>query len=128
MKKWYEITFSQEMGREVRATHPIWQGEIVAICELLVLSPHDTKYLDNTDLKYYTFKLNETQDCLVLGEGEIFNHSDQPNVSYDIITINGRQMMQFTAIKNIDVKEQLFIDYNKDVAVDTSKYVGVNLC
>src|SRR5665213_2381554 len=112
------------MGRGVMATSPIPQGNVVMICELLVLDQHDTRMVNMTELQHYTFKFNESQDCLVLGLGEIFNHSDTPSVSYKLIDKDGRKMMAFTALRTIFAGEQLFIDYNADTKVDVSSYIA----
>ena len=96
----------------------------LSYCEILVLSHEDTVITNRTELKHYTFKYNETQDCLVLGNGELFNHSDTPNVSYGIEQVDGRSMMVFRLIKPVLAGEQLFIDYNQDVQVETKEYVA----
>lgn len=111
----YSINYNSDFGRLIQANKTIYRGEIVTICELLVLSQVDTPVVNNTELQYYTFKYNETQDCLVLGDGEIFNHSDTPNVSYQIETIDGRSKMVFRALTDIPAHSQLFIDYSADV-------------
>lgn len=120
--KHYKITYSEQYGRELTASNPINAGEQITVCELLVLNKADTKLVDQTDLKYYVFKYNDTQDCIVLGDGEIFNHSDTPNVGYKLIDLDNRKVMLFYALKDIKPGEQLFTDYNSDVKVDTSSY------
>lgn len=122
----YYVKNTEEYGRGVYARQKHFSDSLVEVCELLVLSQIDTPIVNSTDLKYYTFKYNENQDCLVLGIGEIFNHSDTPNVKYELKDIGGRKMMVFTALRTIEQDEQMFIDYNSDVEVDTSKYT-VNL-
>jgi hypothetical protein len=69
----YVIKQNQEYGRYIESIKTISRGEIVSVCELLVLSQVDTVSVNKTELQYYTFSYNETQDCLVLGDGEIFN-------------------------------------------------------
>lgn len=127
MKYYIRIDQSLEMGREVRANVLLPRGLVIENCELLVLSPDDTIKVNETDLKYYTFKYTDKQDCLVLGIGEIFNHDVIPNVSYSIISQHGRDMMQFKALRDISIGEQLFIDYTSDVNVDSSEYINKNL-
>lgn len=123
-----KITFSEQFGREVTATEFIYQDDTVELCEILVLDMADTSTINEfTDLKFYTFKFNEHQDCLVLGNGEIFNHSDTPNVTYDLVESEGRTKMRFKALRDIKTGEQLFIDYAKDTKVDASSYVNKNM-
>jgi SET domain-containing protein len=117
------------MGRGIIAEKDIKRGEVITNCELLVLSPEDTIKVNETDLKWYTFTFNaETnQDCLVMGDGEIFNHDDDANVLYGLIEFNGRKLMRFQACRDIKRGEQLFIDYGADVKkVDIEGYT-INL-
>lgn len=113
-----QIKITKKYGRGCYASKNIKKGQVIETCELLVLTKEDTKKVNNTDLKYYVFKYNNSQDCLVLGNGEIFNHSDNANVSYKIKD----NKMVFIAIKNIKKGRQLFTNYNEDVQVDTNKY------
>lgn len=119
----YKIIFTQEYGRGLYATNDIKQGETISQCELLVLSPEDTKKVNETDLKYYTFIYNENQDCLVLGDGELFNHSYMNNVNYNLIDFNGRKLMNFSAKININQGDQLFINYNDDTTTCPENYL-----
>lgn len=119
----YKIGVSQEMGRGLYAIKDIEKYETIAIFEILLLSPKDTMTLENTDLRFYTFKVSDVQDCLVLGDGELFNHSDNANVNYELIEQDSRLKMIFTANKQIKFGEQLFINYESDADVDATKYV-----
>ena len=122
-----KIKVSPEFGRGLYATRKIYAGELIEACEILTLSPADTVVVNTTDLKWYTFVFDEHRDCLVLGNGEIFNHSDDANVRYRLMPHKDRFMMVFISDKDIEEGEQLFIDYTADTKVDTSGYVGKNL-
>jgi SET domain-containing protein len=113
----YSVQLVEGMGRGVIAERNIKLGEIITNCELLLLSPEDTIKVNETDLQWYTFTFdkNSKQDCLVLGDGEIFNHDDDANVLYGLIDWNGRKLMRFQASRDINKGEQLFIDYRADV-------------
>lgn len=125
--KIYNIQISEEFGRGLYASKNIMPGEVIADCELLVFTPSDTKRINETDLQFYTFKYNETQDCLVLGDGELFNHNDRPNVYYWLIEHHGRKIMRFIANRVIVKGEQLFINYADDTdEIDPSTY-NVNM-
>jgi hypothetical protein len=119
----YQIKTTDQFGRGLYATETIRPRRVVMRCELLVLSPTDTVIVNATELKHYTFVFNSNQDCLVLGLGEIFNHSDKPNVSYQIVDFEGRKVMQFVSLSQIEPGQQLFINYENDSKVDVSKYV-----
>lgn len=124
------VKLTKDMGRGVFTTNTIKKGDIVATCEILELSEKDTAIVNSTDLQYYTFKLDMKRDCLVMGLGEIFNHSDNANVSYKLVQIHeehgSRLVMQYRATMDINANAQLFIDYTADENVDTNKYT-VNL-
>jgi hypothetical protein len=122
----YHLQTTTEFGRGLYATWTINKNTILFTAELLVLNPADTIKVNETDLQYYTFKYTDTQDCLVLGDGEIFNHSDIPNTCYKLIDFDGRKVMAFYTLRDISQYEQLFIDYSADTKVKTQDYT-VNL-
>src|SRR5665213_853956 len=111
---------TKEFGRGLYATRAIYANEIVEVAEILVLSQEDTIKVNETDLKWYTFVYDKAagQDCLVLGNGEIFNHSNTPNVKFSLVQYGSRLKMVFTSTKDIPEGEQLFIDYESDTQVD----------
>jgi SET domain-containing protein len=123
----YYIKSTAEMGRGLYALTDLDAGKILFSAELLVLSPDDTIKVNETDLKYYTFKYNDTQDCLVLGDGEIFNHNDTANIGYRLVDSDGRKIMLFYTLSPILAHDQLFINYSADIAVQTESYVNKNL-
>ena len=126
MNQHYHIKVEAATGRGLYANYDLRAGMVIASEELLVLSSFDTPFVNGTDLKYYTFKFDMLQDCLVLGDGELYNHSDDPNVGYKLCDHDGRKVMTFFTLKEVKTGEQLFIDYTDDEKVDTKKYV-VNL-
>lgn len=113
----YSVQIVEGMGRAIIAEMDLRLGDIITNCELLIFSPDDTIRVNETDLQYYTFTFNKEskQDCLVLGDGEIFNHDDNANVLYGLVDWNGRKLMRFQASRDIKKGEQLFIDYRADV-------------
>lgn len=122
----YVLKVTPEFGRGLYATQPIKAGTILGLFELLVLDATDTVTVNVTALQFYTFKYNDKRDCIVLGDGEIFNHSDKPNVSYGLEKIHpheSRLGMQFVATRDIEIGEQLFIDYEADTKVNTKGYI-----
>ena len=122
MSKSYFVQMFPEMGRGLVAKHSIDVDSIITVCELLVLDAVDTWSVNKTALQFYTFKFNESQDCLVLGDGEIFNHSDKPNVTYRLESYGDRMMMVFQATSRIEQGEQLFIDYSQDMYINAEEY------
>ena len=94
-----KITYSEAMGREITASRQILAEELIEIAELLILNPIDSVNVNKTDLQFYTFVYNKQQDCLVLGNGELYNHSDNANVAYSVkVDKDGRPKMFFQAV------------------------------
>jgi SET domain-containing protein len=91
-----------------------------------VLSKPDTCLVNQTELQYYTFVFDATNslDCIVLGDGEIFNHDDDANTLYGLIDWNGRKLMRFQAARDIKKGEQLFINYAADSLVNVEDYLN----
>jgi uncharacterized protein len=120
----YSVQMVKGMGRGVIAERDIKLGEIITNCELLVLGTVSTRLVNQTELQYYTFCYSDGQDCLVLGDGEIFNHDDDANTLYGLIDWDGRKLMRFQAARDIKKGEQLFIDYAADSAVNVGDYLS----
>lgn len=122
----YHIKVEEKTGRGLYANYDLKENVVLAFEELLVLNPDDSAIVNGTDLQYYTFVYNDIQDCLVLGSGELYNHSDNPNVAYRLVENDGRMKMAFFALREIKRGEQLFIDYALDMKVDPTLYT-INL-
>jgi len=122
----YSVQMIEGMGRGVIAERDIKLGEIITNCELLVLNRKDTCKVNETCLEYYTFVYNKEEclDCLVLGDGEIFNHDDNANTLYGLIDFDGRKLMRFQAARDIKKGEQLFINYAADTQVNVEDYLN----
>lgn len=127
-EKRLKILEAPDTGRGVYSDCEIKAGEFVCECELLVLSETDTALLSRTDLKYYTYAFTNLQDCLALGVGSLFNHSEDPNIKFELSKHNasGRPVLIFIALKDIKPGEQLCIDYRADCDVNIGNY-KVNL-
>lgn len=128
----HEIRYVEKFGRCIFSNRDIVKGEIIAVCELLVLDVRDTVLVNETGLKHYTFKYSHTKDCLVLGIGELFNHDTAANVEYKLEKYgstagtqaqkNGdRMVMVFTASVDVPSDTQLFIDYEADCTKAAAK-------
>jgi uncharacterized protein len=118
------IKVSEEMGRGVYAGENAEAGTVVSQCEILLLDQDDTASVNKTSLQYYTFKYDTDRDCIVLGDGEIFNHSDNANVSYALTPFENRMVMTFRTLRTIEAGEQLFINYSADTTADVNAYIA----
>jgi SET domain-containing protein len=108
------IAPSKERGRGVFATEAIEAQTILEISPVLVLSMEDRKKAEETLLYNYIFEWGEGHELGALGMGyiSIYNHSYQPNCSYQMDFEN--DLMTITAIHDIASGEELFINYNAD--------------
>lgn len=109
------INETLDMGRGVFAAQSFMPGQILFSAELIILSEIDTLMAQATDLRKYLFTYNEQQDCLVLGNGSLFNHDEAPNVGYRLGTEGSRTVMYFYALEPILANKQLFINYADDL-------------
>ncbi len=108
------IAPSKERGRGVFATEAIEAQTILEISPVLVFSMKDRKKAEETLLYNYIFEWGQGHEMGALGLGyiSIYNHSYQPNCSYQMDFDN--ELMTITAIHDIAVGEELFINYNAD--------------
>tara|TARA_R110000868_G_scaffold66014_3_gene196965 strand:- start:2365 stop:2730 length:366 start_codon:yes stop_codon:yes gene_type:complete len=120
----YKIKVSKKDGRGLYATKDIPKGTVIFIAELIILNKEETAHMEKTVLKYYNFNYAEKRNCLVLGDGMLFNHQTPDNVSYKMIKKNKREVMQYKANRNIKKGEQLYIDYTKDEVIDLEAYMS----
>lgn len=105
-----------ELGRGLFATKPIKSGEIVEESPIIRLSPGDMHFIENTILGCYVFDSPtefSNDGFLALGLGSLFNHSDEPNVEWEVDPRNN--LITFKATENIKSGKQLFINYGWDI-------------
>jgi tRNA-specific adenosine deaminase 3 len=119
------IMYTKEFGRGVFALQMYLPGDVIEVAEIIPFTPHDTEHILSTKLRLYTYRFNRIMDCLVLGNGCLYNHSDSPNVTYVIEqNSSGRPVMMYKALTHIKSGNQLFISYTEDCPdLDVSTYV-----
>jgi len=108
------IASSPNRGRGVFTTESIKKGTLIEIAPVIVMNAADRINLEKTLLYDYIFEWGEDQKSAAVGLGyiSIYNHAKQPNCIYEMdfefetITIK--------TIKDIEVGEELFINYNAD--------------
>lgn len=66
---------------------------------------------DAGGLENYTFEIDERKCHLVLGNGSIFNHSEQENLEYFLAT---KRIFSFVATRDVQEGEELTINYGED--------------
>lgn len=108
-KKLYVKWVDDEIGWGVFADEPILSGETVEVCYCLLDNVSRSPHMD------YVFPATpgEYNDVYhVLGYGAIYNHSNEPNISWGVID-RQRNVIEFRATKDIKTDEELRWNYGK---------------
>lgn len=98
-----------DTGHGVLAFDYIQESEIVEEAPYIELGDDAVKV---DPLNDYLFRIEDGKYALAFGAGSMFNHKNQPNVRFEIDT--EKRVIRFTAIRNINPTEELFISYGKD--------------
>ncbi len=105
-----EVRRSGKKGRGVFARKAIRKGAIIERVPMILL-PIGEVFSDGprTTLADYVFKWGEDTVAVALGYGSLYNHSYQPNASYDSA---GSRTQVFWAVRDIEVGEEITVNYN----------------
>lgn len=92
-------------GRGVYANESIQKGEVIEVCQLLILPQNEVGEF----LHRYVFYYKKNKLAVVLGNGSLYNHSKRPNVTchFDY----EQEVLILEAKKAILKGEELLIDY-----------------
>src|SRR3989344_392955 len=96
--------------RGVFSTTAIHKGETIETASVLVVPREDYSILKTTILRNYYFMWGKVTVGICFGYGPMYNHSYNPNASYHK-HIN-KQLVEFTALKDISKGEEITINYN----------------
>lgn len=105
-------------GRGVFTTEAIPAGTTIEIAPVIVLNQTDRAIVDTTLLHDYIFEWGEKeqQAAVALGYVSIYNHSIDANCTYDMDYAH--QTIQIQTKRDIEVDEELCINYNGDGVMD----------
>ena len=107
-----EVKLVKGKGRGVFARRVIQKGELIERVPVLVLPIAEIQNADDwTHLASYCFNWGKGTVALALGYGSMYNHSFRPNAKYEDV---GRQTKEFIALRQIDLGEEITINYNAD--------------
>lgn len=95
-------------GRGLYANSEIRNGEIIEICELIIMKPQEV--LDT--LESYVYEYSRDKVAIALGNGSLLNHSDKSNSEF-YFNYKKRQLT-IRAKKNIRAGEEITINYGYD--------------
>ncbi|RCW50248.1 SET domain-containing protein [Paenibacillus prosopidis] len=105
-----------EFKRGVFATRDIQKGELIHEAPVIPYPNEDHDYIEKTILSDYVFEYGANHTAILLGYGSLFNHSYQPNATYDINFDN--HTFDFYAYTDIKAGDEILINYNGDVDCD----------
>lgn len=95
-------------GRGLYAAKEIKTGEVIEICELILLNPGEVK----ETLEAYVYQYSKEKVAIALGNGSLLNHSDQSNSEF---TFNYRKrLLRIKAKKRIRPGQEITINYGYD--------------
>jgi SET domain-containing protein len=101
-----------EFNRGVFATRDIAKGELLHEAPVIPYPNSQHKWIEKTILDDYVYEYGINHSAIVLGYGMLFNHSYQPNCTYDISF--EKHTFSFFAYTDIKAGEEILINYNGD--------------
>ncbi|GKU82143.1 SET domain-containing protein [Niallia sp. NCCP-28] len=102
-----------EFNRGVFATQDIKKGTLFHEAPVIPYPNEQHQYIEKTVLDDYAYEYGINHSAIVLGYGMLFNHSYEPNATYDISF--EKHTFDYYAYKDIKAGEEIFINYNGDV-------------
>ncbi|TKC16113.1 SET domain-containing protein [Robertmurraya kyonggiensis] len=102
-----------EFNRGVFATCDIKKGTLIHEAPVIAYPNEQHEHIEKTLLADYAFEYGINHTAILLGYGMLFNHSYEPNATYDINFDN--HTFDFFAYKDIKAGEEILINYNGDV-------------
>ncbi|KAF8916980.1 cytidine deaminase-like protein [Mucidula mucida] len=104
------IQYSEGKGRGVYANRRIPKQTTIEISPVLLFSSDEYEnHGKHTILDHYTFKWRDGRMALALGLGSLFNHSDVPNVSYELD--HSTDSIRYITTRVIESGQELCIFY-----------------
>ena len=114
LKPYLFVDETDSMGRGVFTTECIPPDTTIEISPVIVMSGDDRVHLDKTLLHDYIFEwgTDKNQCCMALGYIAVYNHSYSSNCEYEMDY--GKQLISIKTVRDIEMGEELFINYNGD--------------
>lgn len=102
-----------EFNRGVFATRDIKKGELIHEAPVIPYLNEEHEFIEKTILADYVYEYGINHTAIILGYGMLFNHSYEPNATYDINFPN--HTFDYYAYKDIKAGEEILINYNGEV-------------
>lgn len=94
-------------GRGVFAKRTIRKNDLIEACQVLIMPQKDWKKIEKTFLAYYVFEWGFKDVALALGNGSLYNHSENPNCRWS----PEGETLQYRAERTIHKGEEICINY-----------------
>ncbi|MFC7365870.1 MULTISPECIES: SET domain-containing protein [Bhargavaea] len=101
-----------EFNRGVFATCDIDKGTLIHQAPVIAYPNDQHEHIEQTLLADYAFEYGLNHTAILLGYGMLFNHSYEPNATYEISFEN--HTFDFYAHTSIKMGEEILINYNGD--------------
>jgi SET domain-containing protein len=100
----------------VFASRKIYRGEMIERSPVIVIPGNQWETMDETILSNYVFDWGEKEEhaAVALGYVSIYNHSYTPNA--ELTECLDEYVIEVSALRDIDVGEEIFVNYNGDPA------------
>ncbi|WP_078554477.1 SET domain-containing protein [Bacillus alkalicellulosilyticus] len=102
-----------EFNRGVFATCDIAKGQLIHEAPVLPYPNEQHQLIEHTVLADYVYEYGINHGAILLGYGMLFNHSYEPNATYEISF--EKHTFDFFAYTDIKAGDEIFINYNGDV-------------
>jgi SET domain-containing protein len=107
-------------GRGVFAGKPFKPGGLIEVAAAIVIPSAEVRRWDGRGvMEHYTYDWDRGRHAIATGTALLYNHSDNPNVWFEIDTRS--TTIAFTALRRIAVDEEMFIRYSDEPMLLTGK-------
>jgi hypothetical protein len=106
-------------GKSVFCSHDIEEGDLIEVCQTIIIPCMEVPVLHRTVLHDYYFSWGEDMKdaAIALGFGSIYNHAVDSNA--DFILDFEHNTIDIVAIKDIKSGEEITINYHGENGDDT---------
>ncbi|OIJ20813.1 SET domain-containing protein-lysine N-methyltransferase [Anaerobacillus alkalidiazotrophicus] len=102
-----------EFNRGIFATQDIKKGTLIHEAPVIPYPNEEHILIEHTVLSDYVYEYGKNHTAVVLGYGMLFNHSYEPNATYDINFKN--HTFEYYAYTDIKAGQEILINYNGEV-------------
>lgn len=103
-----ELKYSNQIkGRGAFAKENYIEGDIIEICPGIIQKTEDV----DGKVRDYLFSYNKDNSMIGFGFCSMYNHSDSPNATWEILD---KEKIKISVIKDIKAGEEIFVSYGDD--------------